>query len=69
MDVNKAKLQFLNISNEAALNNNEIQIATTKLVDLNGGIEIQIRDTTYPETSAVPDFETLDSQIEANDPR
>jgi outer membrane protein, heavy metal efflux system len=68
LDVNKAKLQLLNISNEVALNNNEIQVATTRLTELNGGQAIQVSDTTYPITPTVPDFETLDSLIEAADP-
>jgi outer membrane protein, heavy metal efflux system len=68
LDVNKAKLQLLNINNEVALNSNEIQVTTTKLTELNGGVPIQVSDTTYPVTAAVPDFETLDSLIEANDP-
>ena len=33
---------------EVALNNNEIQVATTKLTELNGGLPIQVSDTTYP---------------------
>jgi outer membrane protein TolC len=68
LDVNKARLQLLNINHEVALNNNEIQVATTKLTGLNGGQPIQVSDTTYPLTNTVPDFETLDSLIEANDP-
>jgi len=68
LEVNKAKLQLLNIQNEAALNENEIEVATTKLLELNGGQAIEIKDTAYPLTAVVPDFETLDSAIEANDP-
>ena len=68
LDVNKAKLQLLNIGNVLALNNNEIQIATTKLIELNGGMPIAINDTTFPVSHVVPGFETLDSLIEANDP-
>ncbi len=68
LDVNKAKLQLLNINNEVALNNNEKQVATTRLTELNGGQAIQVVDTTYPTIVTVPDFETLDSLIEANDP-
>jgi outer membrane protein TolC len=68
LEVNKAKLQLLNIQNEAALNDNEILVATTKLSELNGGQQIIIKDTAYPLTAVVPDFETLDSAIEANDP-
>ena len=68
LDVNKAKLQLLNINNEVALNQNEIQVATTKLTELNGAIPILVSDTIYPIINVLPDFETLDSLIEANDP-
>jgi outer membrane protein, heavy metal efflux system len=68
LDVNKAKLQLLNVNNELALTLNEIQVATTRLIELNGGVPIQVSDTTYPATATVPDFDTLDSLIEANDP-
>ena len=68
LDVNKAKLQLLNINNEVELNKNEIQVATTKLTELNGGEHIYIKDTVYPAIPDIPDFETLDSLIEANDP-
>jgi outer membrane protein TolC len=68
LDVNKAKLQLLNVNNEVALTLNEIQVATTRLIELNGGVPIQVSDTTYPATPTVPDFDTLDSLIEANDP-
>jgi len=68
LDVNKAKLQLLNINNEVALNNNEIQVASIKLTELNGGQSLGFSDTTYPVNAVAPDFETLDSLIEANDP-
>jgi outer membrane protein, heavy metal efflux system len=68
LDVNKAKIQLLNIGNDLELNHNQIQIATTKLIELNGGKALAVTDTIYPVVTAVPDFETLDSIIEANDP-
>lgn len=68
LDVNKARLQLLNIQNEVKLNQNERQVLLTKISELNGGIPIAIRDTTYPFVPAIPDFEILDSTIEANDP-
>ena len=68
LDVNKARLQLLNIQNEAALNTNALELARTRLSLLNGGIEINLTDTTYPAVPVIPDFETLDSMIEANDP-
>ena len=68
LDVNKAKLQLLNIKNEEALNESEKQILLTKISELNGGIPIAINDTIYPFGPIIPDFEILDSTIEANDP-
>jgi cobalt-zinc-cadmium efflux system outer membrane protein len=68
LDVNKAKLQLLNIENEVAFNNNAKQIALTRLSSLNGGMTVDLRDTTYPATVPQSDFASLDSAIEANDP-
>ncbi len=68
LDVNKAKLQLLNIKNETALNENEKQVLLTKISELNGGIPIVINDTIYPIVVSIPGFEALDSTIEANDP-
>lgn len=68
LDVNKAKLQLLNIKNETTLNENEKQVLLTKISELNGGIPIAINDTIYPVVASIPDFEALDSTIEANDP-
>jgi cobalt-zinc-cadmium efflux system outer membrane protein len=68
LDVNKAKLQLLSIKSEVALNQNEIQVATTKLTELNGVQPLQVSDTTYPIIPVIPEFEALDSLIEANDP-
>ena len=68
LDVNKTKLQLLNIKNEVALNQNEKQIALMRLSELNGGIFLDFSDTLYLALPAIPDFETLDSTIEANDP-
>lgn len=68
LDVNKAKLQLLNIQNEVKLNENEKQVLLTKISELNGGTVIAINDTIYPFVPAIPEFEILDSTIEANDP-
>ena len=68
LDVNKARLQLLNIQNEVKLNENEKQVLLTKISELNGGTVIAINDTIYPFVPAIPEFEILDSTIEANDP-
>ena len=68
LDVNKARLQLLNIQNELALNQSERQAMLTRLAELNGGATIEVSDTSYPAPPVIPGFETLDSLIEANDP-
>ncbi|MBA2498940.1 MAG: TolC family protein [Chitinophagaceae bacterium] len=68
LDVNKARLQLLTIQHEVKLNENERQVILTKISGLNGGIPIIIIDTVYPEAPFIPEFEILDSTIEANDP-
>jgi len=68
LDLNKAKLQWLNIRNDTSLNNHLIQANTTKLTELNGGIPLVVTDTIYPSDVALPEFSVLDSMIEANDP-
>lgn len=68
LDVNKARLQLLNIQHEVKLNENERQVILTKISGLNGGMPIIINDTVYPEAAFIPEFEILDSTIEANDP-
>lgn len=68
LDVNKARLQLLNIQNEVKLNENEKQVLLTKISELNGGNTIAFNDTIYPFIPDIPDFEVLDSMIEANDP-
>lgn len=68
LDVNKAKLQLVNIRSDEALNENEIQKLHTRLSAINGGFPITIQDSTFPMLPMLPDFESLDSIIEANDP-
>lgn len=68
LDLNKIKLQFLSVKNDVLLLQNEKQLLLTKLAELNGGVWVDFKDTIYPSIVTIPDFETLDSLIEANDP-
>ncbi|HCL06541.1 MAG TPA: transporter [Chitinophagaceae bacterium] len=68
LDFNKAKLQLLNIENDVRLAQNEKQVVLTKVTELNGGEQLLIADTLYPLQPIIPDFEMLDSIIEAHDP-
>ena len=68
LDVNKAKLQLLNLQNDFRLNTSHIYQLNQKLTELNGGTTITFTDTVYSLIPSIPDFQTLESTIEANDP-
>lgn len=68
MDVNKAKLQLIQINAAFQENLSISNQLNQKLTELNGGIQIQFSDTSYVSPSYIPDFETLEKEIEANDP-
>lgn len=68
LEVNKAKLQLLAVQNDWQHNQAEIAELQVKLSELNGEHRIVFNDTTYPPVPILPDFETLDADIESNDP-
>lgn len=67
MDVNKAQLQLIEINAAFRENLSLSNQLNLKLAELNGGIPVQFSDTAY-SLIAIPDFETLVKEIEANDP-
>lgn len=69
MDVNKAKIQLIDINAAFQENNSLINQLTQKLTELNGGLPIQFSDTNYSINTLILDFETLEKEIEANDPK
>lgn len=68
LDINKIKLQYLNVKNDLLLLQNEKQILLTRLAEFNGGVWVEFNDTIYPGIPLIPDFDILDSLIESNDP-
>lgn len=68
LDLNKVKIQVATVSSDLILQRGKVTELRTRLKELNGGVEISISDTIYPETQPISGFETLDSLIEANDP-
>lgn len=65
---NKIKVQLATAQSDLILHKGKIAQLTNQLVNLNGGVDIQLADTIYPSIAPVPGFEELDSLIEANDP-
>jgi len=68
LEVNKAKLQLLNLQNDFRLNTSQINQFNQKLTELNGGSSITISDTIYPIPPTVPKFDSLINIIESNSP-
>lgn len=68
IDVNKAKFQVITYQSELDANQTEINSANNSLTSLNGGKPIIITDTLYPVINNIPDFVTLEKEIEENDP-
>lgn len=68
MDVNKAKLQLIEINAAFQENTSVRNQLNQKLTELNGGISIEFSDTAYSTIAIIQDFETLEAEIEAKDP-
>jgi outer membrane protein, heavy metal efflux system len=68
MDVNKAKLQLIEIKASFQENLSIRNQLNQRLTELNGGMPIQFSDTSYTSPSILPEFETLWNEIESQDP-
>lgn len=68
LDVNKSRLQLLEVNQLATENEVVLQQLQNQLTALNGGRRIVFQDTIYPETPDIPSFEQLEDLIEATDP-
>jgi outer membrane protein, heavy metal efflux system len=68
LDVNKTRLQLLEISQLQAENAVELQKLQTQLVGLNGGEAVVFRDTLYTQLPEIQSFEVVEKEYEAADP-
>lgn len=68
LDVNKAKLQLIEINASFQENLSWINQLNQKLTELNGGKQIDISGLSYELPDHIPDFETLEKDIEVKDP-
>ncbi|HEY0047399.1 MAG TPA: TolC family protein [Flavobacterium sp.] len=67
LDVNKAHLQVIEITNSFQRNISLINQLNQKLTELNGGDPIIFNDTIYPYIPEIPEFEILEKEYEDND--
>ena len=68
LDVNKARLQLIEINKDCMLNLSQVNQLTQKLTGLNGGLEISFNSTSYPQIDSIANFEELFIEIQAKDP-
>lgn len=68
LDVNKARLQLIEINKDFQLNLSQVNQLTQRLTGLNGGEELTFKSTEYPVLDLIGDFEELFGEIQAKDP-
>lgn len=67
LDLNKAKLQLIEINKDYQLNLSQVNQLTQRLTGLNGGEDLTFRSTNYPLLVPVEDFDELYGEIQAKD--
>lgn len=68
LDVNKAQLQLIDINRQLAQNQSDIDQTTTLLTAMNGGQTLLFENVDYPPVTAIPPFESLETEYESLDP-
>jgi outer membrane protein TolC len=69
LDVNKVGLQLLELRQRRGENDLQIQQLQIQLTRLNGGEQIDYRDTLYPPVPEIEDFTQTEQTFEATDPQ
>jgi outer membrane protein TolC len=68
LDVNKAKLQWIETNAMWQENQSIIKVLNQKLTEMNGGLNLELKDTEYPINMQIPEFAELENTIEKSDP-
>lgn len=68
LELNKARLQLIELKKQVQENQSAINQLNQKLIELNGGLDISIKDTVYPMLPFIPDFAQLESDYERVEP-
>ncbi len=68
LDVNKAKLQLIEINKDYQFNQSAINQLSQQLTALNGGKDVLFSDMEYPDVKPLLSFEMLEAEIEKIDP-
>ena len=67
LEVNKIKMERMNVQTEVAQNNAAHRSALQSLLGMNGNMPLEFADTQYPEVKPILDFMTLRDEVMASD--
>lgn len=67
LDINKIKMELMNVQTEVAQNNAAHRTALQKLLAMNGNLPIEFSASEYPQTKAPADYDELYDEVVATD--
>ena len=67
LEVNKIKMERMNVQTEVAQNNAAHRAALQSLLAMNGNMPLEFTDTQYPQVNEINDFNMLRDQVVASD--
>ena len=67
LEVNKIKMERMNVQTEVAQNNAAHRSALQSLLAMNGNMPLEFAETQYPQVKAIMDFNTLRDEVIASD--
>ena len=67
LEVNKIKMERMNVLTEVAQNDAAHRTAIQSLLAMNGNLPLEFADTKYPEVKEILDFNTLRDEVMASD--
>ena len=67
LEVNKIKMERMNVQTEVAQNHAAHRTALQSLLAMNGNMPLEFSETTYPQVKEINDFNTLRDEVVASD--
>ena len=67
LEVNKIKMERMNVQTEVAQNNAAHRSALQSLLSMNSNLPLEFADTQYPQVKTITDFNTLRDEVIASD--
>ena len=67
LEVNKIKMERMNVQTEVAQNNAAHRSALQSLLAMNGNLPLEFSETSYPQVKTINDFNTLRDEVIASD--